>query len=702
MARKRGKFEMPSVWDSSDVPDAASLQVCTPDWLCFGVPNSDWSRPIRPIREDGLPTNIFTAVVVKPAITPRTSRPRTLLESLGFGRQKEEEEEEEEGEGGENGFCRHYEVFVALRGPNGRVVVANADGTVTADAPFSGDLPEECVLRFTRTSPFHFSIWSMSNERYLKATPDGSLLFVSSEVAGEEKFRVRRVESVPKFFGPNLGGWLVTEAWMCPAHLYDGVHKDLMDGTSIQLQAGDGRWTCAEGGGGGELVANRDEPSAWETFHLRRSPSGGLHLRSNSGHFWAIHPQTMLLSASSERGGQRETFWMRRKVGEEDTVQLRASNGNWVQVMEDGSLVADIDEDVPGWNTTCTMKLRKLSDMGGEMQLVLALGREEAEKRLRKHREEWIREEDFDWMAAHGVNSVRIPVGWWIAKSPAPSEFVDGSLEYLDKAFEWAEARGIRVVVCLHAAQGSQNGWEHSASRDGIPNWGKPGTTFVAQTLETIEFIVDRYGERAAFAALEPINEPRADSISFKDLSRFYSDCYAILRKHSPQAYFIIEGRIFANEREWDSFMTGPEFTNVIYDAHWYQVHDHAVFEGQSESFNLNYPSTQRLQVLKLLQHGRRLVIIGEWSLALLCKTSDEIYNAYGRAQVEAYSSASGGFFFWSLKHGQGWEPWSFQRAVEKKWLEPSWWGGRGSDVADSENGEKENGDGERHTHDEL
>ena len=170
--------------------------------------------------------------------------------------------------------------------------------------------------------------------------------------------------------------------------------------------------------------------------------------------------------------------------------------------------------------------------MGGEFQLDAGLGPEEAAKRLGRHREEWITEKDFEWLASTGVNAVRVPVGYWAASDPnPPTPFVAGSLKYLDKvrrrrgphtgtlatnqptnqptdqatnrptspwpllesqAFEWAEKHNIRVLVCLHAAPGSQNGWEHSASRDGIPMWGKKGTPFVQQTVEVIHFLVDR------------------------------------------------------------------------------------------------------------------------------------------------------------------------------------------------------------------
>jgi hypothetical protein len=34
----------------------------------------------------------------------------------------------------------------------------------------------------------------------------------------------------------------------------------------IHLRADNGQYVCAEGGGGGEVVANRDSAREWETF----------------------------------------------------------------------------------------------------------------------------------------------------------------------------------------------------------------------------------------------------------------------------------------------------------------------------------------------------------------------------------------------------------------------------------------------------
>lgn len=56
--------------------------------------------------------------------------------------------------------------------------------------------------------------------------------------------------------------------------------------------------------------------------------------------------------------------------------------------------------------------------------------------RLAKHHNSYITYHDFQWLAAHGVAAVRIPVGYWIFGDELP--YV-GTIAYLDRAFKWAE-----------------------------------------------------------------------------------------------------------------------------------------------------------------------------------------------------------------------------------------------------------------------
>ena len=55
----------------------------------------------------------------------------------------------------------------------------------------------------------------------------------------------------------------------------------------------------------------------------------------------------------------------------------------------------------------------------------------------------------------------------------------------------------MKVIIDLHAAIGSQNGEEHSATIDGVSEWATGrdpnGKSYVELTLEVIEFLASRY-----------------------------------------------------------------------------------------------------------------------------------------------------------------------------------------------------------------
>lgn len=50
----------------------------------------------------------------------------------------------------------------------------------------------------------------------------------------------------------------------------------------------------------------------------------------------------------------------------------------------------------------------------------------------------------------------------------------------------------MKIILDLHAAPGSQNGFEHSSSRDGSQEWGKTDET-IQQTVHVIDFLTARF-----------------------------------------------------------------------------------------------------------------------------------------------------------------------------------------------------------------
>ena len=137
------------------------------------------------------------------------------------------------------------------------------------------------------------------------------------------------------------------------------------------------------------------------------------------------------------------------------------------------------------------------TDADDEYGLCLALGNK-AESRLQEHRETFITEDDFRWIRNCGLNAVRLPVGYWMLEAPKP--FVP-SADFVDFALEQALRNNLKVILDLHGAPGSQNGWDHSG-RSGETGWHKDPNN-IKETIRILGAFAQRYGKHPALYGIE-------------------------------------------------------------------------------------------------------------------------------------------------------------------------------------------------------
>ena len=120
-----------------------------------------------------------------------------------------------------------------------------------------------------------------------------------------------------------------------------------------------------------------------------------------------------------------------------------------------------------------------------EYYLPTQLSRDAYEARIKVHRSEYISERDFATIARIGLNTVRIPIPYFIFGDRPP--FI-GCIEELDKAFNWAEKYGLRILIDLHTVPMSQNGFDNGGI-SGVCKW--------SQLPEEVDFVVDLLGRLA-------------------------------------------------------------------------------------------------------------------------------------------------------------------------------------------------------------
>lgn len=94
-----------------------------------------------------------------------------------------------------------------------------------------------------------------------------------------------------------------------------------------------------------------------------------------------------------------------------------------------------------------------------EFDCMLRLGQEGGNAAFKKHWETWVTEQDMDKMKEYGLNTIRVPVGYWMVEDTVDKNsehFPQGGLEYMDRLAEWAASRDMYVILDLHGAPGAQ------------------------------------------------------------------------------------------------------------------------------------------------------------------------------------------------------------------------------------------------------
>jgi Cellulase (glycosyl hydrolase family 5) len=94
-----------------------------------------------------------------------------------------------------------------------------------------------------------------------------------------------------------------------------------------------------------------------------------------------------------------------------------------------------------------------------EFDCVSALGQTQANSVFQTHWNSWITQADIAQMQSYGLNTIRVPVGYWMMESIvyADSEhFPQGGIGYLEQLCGWASDAGFYIIIDLHGAPGAQ------------------------------------------------------------------------------------------------------------------------------------------------------------------------------------------------------------------------------------------------------
>lgn len=278
---------------------------------------------------------------------------------------------------------------------------------------------------------------------------------------------------------------------------------------------------------------------------------------------------------------------------------------------------------------------------------------------VRRHRETFITEDDFAWIGAQGLDLVRLPVGHWTLRHVEP---YTPAVELLDAALDWAETHGLKVLLDMHGAIGSQNGRDHSG-RVGPREFYRV-IQHRDESLEALVELAHRYAHHPALWGVELLNEPTDPRIW--RLWEFHHRAYRRVTEVLVPGTRVVFSDGYV---PWllSGSLRGELDYPVVLDCHFYQ----AFYPWDTRKTYEQHlaKARRRAQQIKRLQRHQP-VLVGEWSAALdpsgligRPESPDELARGYADAQLEGYADALG-WCYWSYKTNTR-DDWNFRHQVE-------------------------------------
>jgi len=338
----------------------------------------------------------------------------------------------------------------------------------------------------------------------------------------------------------------------------------------------------------------------------------------------------------------------------------------------------------------------------------------------------WYTAADFTEMKSYGLNSVRIPVGWWYFAKAAeldptpyvvPEQDIYNLTHPITAIIKLAKAANLTVMLDLHGAPESQNGLDNSGKRSQNENpevWGndwfyninaQKQTTSVNEVMAKYVVFLEK-NQIDNVIAIEVVNEPWV----FGDMSivrDFYKDTIPRMRVIHPTLPIILHDAF--RHTEWGWLMNKWDYDHTYLDTHLYHAFNSDDIASSNpscdklkqtiaENIACGYGSLLRFKTCVSLP-----TLTGEWSLAIDdCMTnirgqdfSVQFHN-YGQcdnlkiragdpwwtAHVNSFAAKQMyvferelGWYFWTWKTGYGAEKdtstpyWSFRDAVKAKYI---------------------------------
>ncbi|KAH9964095.1 glycoside hydrolase family 5 protein [Russula dissimulans] len=237
------------------------------------------------------------------------------------------------------------------------------------------------------------------------------------------------------------------------------------------------------------------------------------------------------------------------------------------------------------------------------------------------HWNTWITEADFCAIADAGLNHVRIPIGYWAYEVGPGEPYIQGQHDYLLRAIVWAAKYNLKVIVDLHGAPGSQNGFDNSGHRLSYPQWHSNQTNVDRTNRILAQIAAELSNVTNVVPIIAPLNEPAGfDGQQVLDVARqYWYDSYQSIRYPSgasqPSNVVTLIHDAFQPLSYWDNFMPRGQYPGAAMDTHIYQMFsDEGAAQTDAQHIQSACNNTGRLSDFN---QNQMWTIVGEWTPAM-------------------------------------------------------------------------------------
>lgn len=299
-----------------------------------------------------------------------------------------------------------------------------------------------------------------------------------------------------------------------------------------------------------------------------------------------------------------------------------------------------------------------------EFDCTAKLGQGAANAAFKTHWESWITKEDITKIASLGLNTIRIPLGYWIFEDIVYQDsehFPQGGFTYLERVCGWAKDSGLYIILDLHGAPGAQQ------ARQPFTGQYAPTAGFYVdyqyerayKFLEWITKIIHTNPNFSNVGAVEIVNEPTTNkAIAATMIAQYYPTAFTRIRAVEKSLNIAANNYVHIKmmDERWGSGDPTSKLTNNYFAL--YGDHDYV-------KYTPNVPLTRA----GYMQHsctdshsGNSPLVTSEWSLSVAdsvqwnseftinAPDAVEWYRKWWGAQVLSYEKNMLGWIYWSWK----------------------------------------------------